>query len=170
MNGTPEERGPGSPLKLLTDKLDEIVSGMADVKQCTEAAKADFSKQNTETRKAITNALKKTTVVRIWAVGKVTVLVTAVLLALFGLAWAGLQYTGQFHVVFGPTAGACASRPVQQTNGGWACWVTPPADDEAAARLEVCHGQSLTASFEDKSHPNQGRRFCWLGPRREPAP
>ena len=77
---------------------------------------------------------------------------------------------GQAHIVIGPTTGICATRPVEQANGGRACRVTPPEDEEAAGRLEVCLEPYWKVHYSDPTLSNDGRMACWAGPPHTPKP
>ena len=72
---------------------------------------------------------------------------------------------GQIHVIFGPTAGLCATTPTAQAGGGRACWETPPEDAARAAAITTCVEPPGTMRMPDPSSPDYGRPVCWTGPR-----
>lgn len=145
----------------------------ASIARMEEAVSAGLAKQGEAfdgMRAHHAETLKAARAAPVWAVGKAAALATAAIAMLFALAVLGLQALGQAHVVIGPAAGFCATHPVEQANGGRACWVTPPEDAEAAGRLEVCVEPSYAVTMSDRSSPDQGRQHCWTGPRPVPEP
>ena len=162
------------PLKLMLDRLDAIVASNTETRKAVADLPRAVSAAAETTTEPVTKALaaqgraftdmqahhdktlKAARAAPAWAVMRGVLYVTggfAVLVLLAGLV---LQATGQVHIAIGPAAGFCATAPVEQPNGGHACWETPPRDEKDAERLEAC----LEPSFMS----NQGRRACWLDP------
>ncbi len=155
------------PLKLLLERLNRVVASNEETRTAVEAL-------NAETRQAVSDGLveqgrafavmrtdhaetlKAARAAAAWAIIRGVLYVTGGLAILILAAGLILQASGQVHIAIGPAAGFCATIPVEQTNGGYACWQMPPPDEEAAKRLETC----LEPSFMS----NQGRRACWLDP------
>jgi len=179
------------PLKLLLDSLDRVSAEVAKIGPANEQTRSAVAASNAETRKAVSDALealqgavsdeiakqgrafaemrahhaetlKAAKAAPVWAVGRAVLYVTSGLAVLVFLAVLILQAVGQVHVASGPAAGFCATPPVEQPNGGHACWETPPRDEEAAGRLNVCQEPPETASYTDTTNPNNERRYCWL--------
>ena len=86
-------------------------------------------------------------------------------LGVIGVVVIALFFAGQVHVIFGPTAGLCATTPAAQAGGGRACWETPPEDAARAAAITTCAEPSLPVQVSDPSSPDYGRPVCWTGPR-----
>lgn len=156
------------PLKLLLERLDRVVGSNDETRKAVETSNAEtrravsegIAKQGeafAEMRADHAGTLKAAKAAPAWAVMKGAIYVTGGLAVLILLAGLVLQATGQVHIAIGPAAGFCATTPVEQPNGGHACWETPPEDVEAAKRLETC----LEPSFVSTKH---GRRACWLDP------
>ncbi len=169
------------PLKLLLERLDRIVESNDETRKAIEAS-------NEETREAVSDeiakqgqafadmqghhaeTLKAAKAAPAWAVLRGILYVTGGLAVLVFLAVLILQASGQVHVAIGPAAGFCATPPVEQPNGGLACWETPPADEEAAKRLQVCLEAPWSINYGDRTHPHHGRMACWAEPPRTPKP
>ncbi|MDE0407675.1 MAG: hypothetical protein OXN81_07410 [Alphaproteobacteria bacterium] len=167
------------PLKLMLDRLDAIVASNEETRKAVEASNAETRKairdMLAQLREAISDriakqdrafgemraghaeTLKAARAAPAWAVMRGVLYVTGGLAVLILLAGLILQAAGQVHIAVGPATGFCATAPVEQPNGGHACWETPPQDKEDAERLETC----LEPSFVSR---NQGRRACWLDP------
>ena len=164
----------------MLDKLDTIVSSNAEtrgaVAEIPRAISGDAMKTNETVTKQLSaqgqafgemradhaETLKAAKAVPAWAVIRATGYVTGGLAVLVLISGLILQAIGQAHIAIGPAAGFCATRPVEQPNGGHACWETPPKDEEAE-QLQVC----LEPSFVTR---NQGRRTFWLDPPQPPKP
>ena len=169
------------PLKLLLERLDRIVESNDRILKAIEAS-------NEETREAVSDeiakqgqafgemrahhaeTLKAAKAAPALAVRKAVLYVAVSLAVLVLLAVLILQAAGQFHVASGPAAGFCATRPVEQPNGGHACWETPPVDEEDAGRLQVCLEAPWSIEYTDPTNPDHGRMVCWAEPPRTPKP
>ena len=86
-------------------------------------------------------------------------------LGVIGVVVMVMFFAGQVHVIFGPTAGLCATTPAAQAGGGRACWETPPEDAARAAAITTCVEPPGTVTISDPSSPDYGRPVCWTGPR-----
>lgn len=173
------------PLQLMLDSLNRISEEVAKTGPAHAETRSAVTASNTRTRKAITDTLaelreavsdeiakqghafgemraghaetlKAARAAPAWAVMRGVLYVTGGLVVLVVAAGLVLQATGQVHIAIGPAAGFCATRPVEQPNGGHACWETPPPDKEDTERLEACPEPSLVSK--------SGRRYCWLDP------
>ncbi len=162
------------PLQLMLDRLNAIAESnaetrkaVADIPRAVSAAAAEANEPVTKKLEAQSQAfgemrahhaetLKAAKAAPAWAVIRGTGYVLGGFMILVLAAILVLRASGQVHIAAGTPAGFCATRPVEQPNGARACWETPPADEEAAGRLQVC----LEPSFMS----NRGRRACWLDP------
>ena len=173
------------PLKLLLERLDRIVESNDETRKAIEASNEEtrrvvsdeIAKQDRafgEMRAHHAETLKAAKAAPAWAVGRAVAYVTGGLAVLVFLAVLLtvliLQAAGQFHVATGPAAGFCATPPVEQPNGGLACWETPPADEEAAGRLQVCLDEPWSIQYTNPTNPDHGRMVCWTEPPRTPKP
>ena len=187
------------PLQLLLDSLNRVSAEVAKIAPDNVQTRSAVATSNAKTRKAVEDklaelggavseaiakqgeafaemradhaeTLKAAKAAPAWAVMKGAAYVTGSLVVIVLLAGLVLQAIGQVHIAVGPAAGFCATRPVEQPNGGRACWETPPPDEEAAERLQVCLEPPWSIRYRDRTHPDHGRMVCWTEPPRTPKP
>ena len=169
------------PLKLMLDRLAAIVASNVETRKAVEASNEEtrrtvsegFAAQSRafgEMRADLAGTLKAARAAPAWAVIRGVLYVTAGLAVLVLAAGLVLQAAGQVHIAIGPAAGFCATAPVEQPNGGQACWETLPQDREDAERLDVCLGAPWTISYRNRTNPDHGRMACWAEPPLTPKP
>ena len=127
----------------------------------TTAIEATFKRAEQTHRETLTG-VTRTGARALWRNGAIA---TTGTLGVIGMGVMVMFFAGQVHVIFGPTAGLCATTPAAQAGGGRACWETPPEDAARAAAITTCVAPPLPAPMSDPSLPDQGRLFCWAGPR-----
>ena len=188
-----------NPLQLMLDSLNKVSAEVAKIGPANAQTRSAVATSNEETRKAVSDelaalrgavsdeiakqgqafgemrahhaeTLKAAKAAPAWAVSKAVLYVTGGLVVLVLICGLILQASGQVHIAIGPAAGFCATRPVEQPNGGHACWETPPKNEEAAERLDVCLEAPWSIHYNDRTHPDHGRMACWTEPPHPPKP
>ena len=171
------------PLDLLLSRMNRLVASNAALVADNAALKAGILENNAQTVREVTaqtTAIERTfkraeqthretlaSVTRtgaraLWRNGAIA---TTGTLGVIGVVVMVMFVTGQVHVIFGPTAGLCATTPAAQAGGGRACWETPPEDAARAAAIATCVEPPSVVRISDRSSPEYGRLICWAGPR-----
>ena len=141
--------------------IENNVKTVQEVTAQTTAIEATF-KRAEQTHRETLAGVTRTGVRALWRNGAIA---TTGTLGVIGVVVMVMFFVGQVHVIFGPTAGLCATTPAVQAGGGRACWETPPEDAARGAAITTCVEPPLPVQMSDPSLPDQGRPFCWTGPR-----
>ena len=140
--------------------LENNAQTVQEVRAQTTAIEATF-KRAEQTHRETLARVTRTGARALWRNGAIA---TAGTLGVIGLVVIAMLVTGQVHVIFGPTAGLCATTPAAQAGGGRACWETPPEDAARAAAIATCIEPPSVVRISDRSSPEYGRLICWAGP------
>ena len=145
-----------NPLDLLLSQLNRLVASTEAFVADNAALKAEILEDNAKTVQKVTAQttaiertfkraeqthretlawVKRTGARALWRNGVIAMTST---LWVIGLVVIVMVLAGQIHVIFGPTAGLCATTPAAQAGGGRACWETQPEDAARAVPITTC--------------------------------